>query len=611
MPLASLAIPPGVVRAGTEYQSTGRWHDASLVRWADGAMGPVGGWAERYTIAANKPVRGAISWIDNDLDRWVAAGTFERLYTVAASGTLRDITPGGLTVGFADAQANLGYGGGFYGTGFYGTPRPDTGTLTEATSWSLDTWGENLVACSVADGRILEWNLDTITGANVVTNGTFASGASWTTGAGWTIAAGVASFSGSTVTALSQVLTVVSGDTYALTFTLANASADEARVVVTGTGDVFNQTFASGTHTVRFRANAASVTLKFEPSAAVASAFTVDNVTATKIPAARVVANAPVDCDAIIVTEERFLFALGAGGNPRLVQWSDREDNTVWTPAATNEAGDIELQTAGRVALGIKARGQTLILTDLDAHAATYQGPPFVYGFERVGTACGAISRRCAVTVDMGVFWMGARGLYLFSGGQVQEVPCAVSDFVFNDLNNAQKSKVHAVANAEFNEVWWFYPSSESTECDRYVAFNYVENHWSIGALDRTSGFDRGVFNNPVWFAPNGKAYDHENGTNLNGDTAYAQSGPFEIGETVMMATMLIPDEKTQGQVQATFKARYYPNGPETSHGPYNMAAPTDVRFTGRQVAMRVTGQSNTAWRWGVPRLDVRSGGRR
>ena len=44
----------------------------------------------------------------------------------------------------------------------------------------------------------------------------------------------------------------------------------------------------------------------------------------------------------------------GAGGNPRKVQWSDREDNTLWTPAATNEAGDLELNTSGQIMAGIK-----------------------------------------------------------------------------------------------------------------------------------------------------------------------------------------------------------------------------------------------------------------
>ena len=55
----------------------------------------------------------------------------------------------------------------------------------------------------------------------------------------------------------------------------------------------------------------------------------------------------------------------------------------------------------------VRTRGQTLVITDVDAHAMRYLGPPYVYGFERVGTSCGAVSRKAAVDVDMGIFWMG------------------------------------------------------------------------------------------------------------------------------------------------------------------------------------------------------------
>jgi hypothetical protein len=80
----------------------------------------------------------------------------------------------------------------------------------------------------------------------------------------------------------------------------------------------------------------------------------------TATPAA-VITNAPTSCRSLVVSEERFLFALGAGGNPKLVQWSDRENNTIWTPSATNEAGDLELQTTGLIMCGVRVRGQTLI----------------------------------------------------------------------------------------------------------------------------------------------------------------------------------------------------------------------------------------------------------
>ena len=89
--------------------------------------------------------------------------------------------------------------------------------------------------------------------------------------------------------------------------------------------------------------------------------------------------------------------------------------------------------------------------------------------------------------------------------------------------------------------------------------------------------------------------------------------GPVELGngDNLMVARELIPDEKNQGDVTATFKTRLYPNGTETSHGPFTMANPTSVRFQGRQVSMRIDAAQNSDWRVGTMRLDAVAGGKR
>jgi len=78
-----------------------------------------------------------------------------------------------------------------------------------------------------------------------------------------------------------------------------------------------------------------------------------------------------------------------------------------------------------------------------------------------------------------------------------------------------------------------------------------------------------------------------------------------------MSVTEMIPDEKTQGDVDATFKTRFYPNDVERTYGPYNMSNPTSLRFTGRQVRLRVEGSNADDWRVGINRLEVKAGGRR
>ena len=329
--------------------------------------------------------------------------------------------------------------------------------------------------------------------------------------------------------------------------------------------------------------------------------------------AAAQIANSPEGCKSMIVTAERFLFALAAEDNPRLVMWSDREDNTTWTPASTNEAGDFELSTDGKIMSAVRIRGRTLIVTTRDAHIATYQGPPTVYGFEKVGSSCGSASRKGMASIGEGAMWMGDRNFYLFDGSSVASVKCDVLDHVFDNINRSQISKVTAIHNGRYSEVWWFYPTSDSMENNRYVTYNYKEGVWSIGDLGRATGFDAGVFTYPIWMDASGNVYNHENGYAYDSMTPYVESGPINIGngDNVMHITEIIPDELVEGEVTATLKTRFYPNAEEREYGPYDMSSPTSLRVTGRQVRVRFTGQQYKNWRVGAMRLNVEQGGKR
>jgi len=326
---------------------------------------------------------------------------------------------------------------------------------------------------------------------------------------------------------------------------------------------------------------------------------------------AAVLSNAPTSVNAIVVTPERFVFALGAGGVGNKVQWCDQEANNTWTAAATNQAGDFTLNTGGNLMIGQAMRGETLLITDSDAHVARYAGPPFVFGFTKVGDGCGAISNNACVIANDSAFWMSNHGFHVYNGA-LQALRCSVGDYVFSNLTEAQRSKVVAVHNSQFNEVWWFYPHG-ATENNAYVAYNYSEGHWTIGTLARTAGDDSGVFLYPNMVTADGYIYEHEVGFDYDSETVFAETGPVEIGngDRLMVARELIGDEKTLGDVTATFKTRLYPNASESSHGPYTLSTPTSVRFQGRQVSMRVTSAKATDWRVGTMRLDVVAGSKR
>ena len=322
------------------------------------------------------------------------------------------------------------------------------------------------------------------------------------------------------------------------------------------------------------------------------------------------VTNAPT-ARAVLVTDQRIVFALGAGANPRLVQWSNQDDNTDWTPTPLNFAGDFQLQTNGQILCGARVRGGALIWTDTDVHLARFVGQPFVYGFERVASF-GIVSANAKVVIDDRAFWMGPRGFFLFDGA-AREIPCEVSDFVFSNINEGQISKTTAMALTQFSEVWWFYPSADSAECDRYVVYNYKENHWNTGKINRLCGCDAGEFLFPLMVDKNGSVYDHETGFLYDGLPVFAETGPIQLGagDNVMFAVRYAPDERTSGNVTATFTTVDFQGSPQQVFGPFQAGTPRAVRFTGRQVRVRYDGVGNGSWRVGVPRLDVMQGGRR
>ena len=324
------------------------------------------------------------------------------------------------------------------------------------------------------------------------------------------------------------------------------------------------------------------------------------------------ITNAPTGCEAVITTAERFVFGLGASGNPRLVAWCDQENNTVWTPSATNQAGSFEINSVGSLKCGKRVRGINLLFTDVDVHVATYIGLPYVYSFEKAGSGCGVISSQAVAAIDTAAIWMSKSGFWVYDG-YVKPLVSDVGDYIFQNINYNQSSKVYAVHNSKYGEIIWFYPSSASNENDSYVVYNYREGHWAIGSLARTAGTDRGVFTNPLMISSDGYIYEHEVGFTYDGGTPYAESGPYEIGngDNIMSVRRVIPDEQTLGEVVVSFKTRMYPMATETTYGPYSAAQPTDVRFAARQVKVRYTGDVLDDWRVGVNRFDVVAMGKR
>ncbi|MEO1042834.1 MAG: hypothetical protein AAFX52_11130 [Pseudomonadota bacterium] len=325
-------------------------------------------------------------------------------------------------------------------------------------------------------------------------------------------------------------------------------------------------------------------------------------------PQAVPVANAPT-ARAILATDQRILLAIGAGGDPRRVEWCDQEDNTNWTPSITNQAGGFNVATPNQLLTGVTVPGGGLLFTEGDCHAFRYLDADQVFGFSEVSSGAGAVSQNAVQEFDGDVLWMGPEGFWRYLG-YVQPIACDVADRIYTDINRTQISKVWSFHNASFGEVWWFYPSSSSIECDRYAAYSYRERHWTTGALSRLCGANRSPFSVPLMVAADGQVYDHETGDNYDGARVFLKGGPVTLGSGIYDIQQMQPDERTLGDLQVFIDAQETVMGPVYSYGPFTPAEWTDLRVSGRLISVtfeRVAGD----FRLGAPLFDVAFGGER
>jgi hypothetical protein len=326
--------------------------------------------------------------------------------------------------------------------------------------------------------------------------------------------------------------------------------------------------------------------------------------------------NAP-SCSAVVVTPERFIFALGTDDGARSVQWCDQENPTVWDAAITNQAGQFTLTCQGKLMCGARGRGETLIWTTNELFGAEFIGGDLIYRFVERGSNCGIKSRNAKAVINGRAYWMGHRSFFMYDGF-VQPIPCEVADFVFDDatygIDPANVHRTYAVPCTEFHEIAWHYYALNGSI--RQVVYNYLTGVWHLDSLDRVAGIDQGVLRYPIKGASDGALYIHEYQTSMLVAAAeqvpYIESGPIELGdgEQTLHVSEVIPDGKTTTGVSMTFYGNFNPTENETTYGPYTMANPTSVRVDARQVRIKLL-EVTKGWRFGTPRLRVTAAGQR
>lgn len=640
MSFIKLQFKPGVNRDQTDYSNEGGWYECDKIRFRSGYPEKLGGWVKSTPTTFSGVCRQMWNWITSFNDDFLAMGTNSKVY-IESGGYFNDITP--FTTALAGSNT-------FAVTNGFAVV---TVTTTTALPPQLVTGEPALIAGFVSPLGgipIIELNgarTITKTGANSFTFTTTTAATSTTSvsGAGYTVQPEILSGSAITIAGLGWGAGTWGRDAWGLGATSGGINSPQRDWWFDNFDNDLVMNIRNGAPYWWVRG------LNDDPADSLAThAITLqDYATGEGYTASAV----PVKVMQLLVSQQdKHLIAFGAvpfgsvdeaDFDPLLIRWADQDTPGDWTPSQTNTAGDLRVSRGSKIIRALPTRQEVLVWTDTHLYTLQFLGTTDVFGLQEYADNISVASPRAMASAANITYWMGQDKFYAYTG-RVETLPCTLRNHVFNNLNYGQTDQIICGTNEQWNEVWWFYPTADSSYNNAYVVYNHLERLWYYGTIDRTAWLDTPLRQNPqatntpvtvdgiTVTTGDGYLYSHENG--LDDDTlpmdSYIQSSDFDLddGDQFMLTRRILPDIGFDGstagapEVTLTVRPRNFPGSTfsadaadtqrviETSVGVY-----TDqvfVRARARQMALKVRSENlGVQWQLGAPRLDVRPDGRR
>ena len=628
MAVRKLQFKPGVNRETTRYAAEGQWYETDKVRFRRGLPQKIGGWEQISSNTYLGVARSLFNWATLSGQNLVAAGTNLKYY-IERGGAYFDVTPirattaaGDVTFAAVNGDATL-----TVSDTAHGAIQNDFVTFSGAVSL-----GGNITA----DVLNQEYQI-----ATIINEDSYTIEAKDTSGNEVLANASDTGNGGASVVGAYQINT---GNEIEVPFSGWGAGRWGSGTWGTGGTTLAPMRIWSQSNFGEdlFFAHRGGAPLYWDASSGVGTR----GVYVSSLGGA---SDVPTTVNLAFVSDIfRFAFCFGANDigsstlDPMLIRWSDQEDVTNWTPAATNQAGSLRLSDGTEIVDAIQARQEILVWSDAALYGLQYLGAPEVWGAQLLGSNITIAGPNAAVYSNNIAYWMGLNTFYYYDG-TVKTLPCDVRSYIFDDFNQGQADQVVCGSNEQFDEIWWFYCSAETTQNDRYVVYNYVENVWYYGNLSRSAWLDADLRDFPIAATFGNKLVNHEKGVDDNETgtptafTANITSAQFDLddGDRFMLINRMLPDMTFDGSTADSPAATMTLNPLENSgSGRYNPASvggnssatvtrtavfPVEeftgqvfTRVRGRQMSIKIEStELGVTWKLGAPRMDMRPDGRR
>lgn len=593
--------PPGLVATESGRVVEGRWIlPWNWFRFMNGKPQKMGGWIQAFVSAASGIPHAILAWTDLTINRYIAAGTYRKLYVYDTAALQNDITPirisGSLTNPFTTTSgsavvsvAHTAHGVGVGDQVLFTAVAAAVGgipaanligsfivlAITDVNNYTFNC-GTNASSSAGPGGGAVSYEYE----INIGTEQS-AFGLGWGVG-GWGLGTWGTARANSTIVFEQRIWTL----------------------------DHFGKLLVAGYN--------GGTIYTFDPTQAQPWGGAAGP---RALPIAAAVSAGITDLRSVFVTPERFVVALR---DNLVVSACSQGDYTTWVPASNNSAWSRTLTDGSRLMGGAAlAPFQSLIWTDGAAYMFQWTGDAFIYRSSLLSKNCGLIGPNAKICINGVAFWMTPNTFMMYDGS-VHPIPNVedIRKYVIDNLTSGQLLQVSAGYNPINDEVWFNLPMFGSTTPNMLLIFHRGDNCWSLHSSTRVSmtNFVNGD-NRPYLGDTSGFIYQHEVGLDGAGVaiTSTMTLGPYALSASFVSMDVqgIVFDPFQQvGDITVTFNGYDEITDTTTIDAETEVISVpsglTDLRVSGRYMGFTATQSSLGAYfRYGSPVARVMTTGTR
>lgn len=180
-----------------------------------------------------------------------------------------------------------------------------------------------------------------------------------------------------------------------------------------------------------------------------------------------------------------FVVAANVAGAESTVYWSDINNETNWTPAASSQADSQVLPDGGDVT-GISGGEYGLIFLERAIYRMTYSGSPFFFQFDAISRAVGCISNGSIAQLADKTYFLADDGFYVCNGQTVTPIGAEkVNRWFFENaapdrLVNGMSATVDPIRSL----IIWIVPTNAG---NKLIIYNAQIDKWSYSEEEMAS----------------------------------------------------------------------------------------------------------------------------